>query len=66
MSFNFFRAGSTLLMTRIRAMCVAAMIGGSAAVSAQTPTVPCDEVFIQNYEYDDGGAVYRAFTPLSG
>jgi hypothetical protein len=66
MSFNFFRAGSTLLMTRIRAMCVAAMIGGSAAVSAQTPTVPCDEVFIQDYEYDDGGAVYRAFTPCPG
>lgn len=53
-------------MTKACAMSLAVLTGACAAVGAQTPAVPCNEVFIQDYEYDDGGAVFRTLTPCPG
>ncbi|MEO8017479.1 MAG: hypothetical protein ABI769_06680 [Pseudomonadota bacterium] len=40
--------------------------GLCGAASAQTPAAPCAEVFVQDYEYDDGGRVFREITPCAG
>lgn len=46
--------------------CATFLLGFCAAIGAQTPAVPCPEVFIQDYEYDDGGMVFRELTPCPG
>jgi hypothetical protein len=53
-------------MIKARASSVSVLIGACATAGAQMPAVPCSEVFIQDYEYDDGGAVFRTFTPCPG
>jgi hypothetical protein len=50
----------------IRAAGAAFLLGAWGAVGAPGPTAACAEAFIQDYEYDDGGMVFRGLTPCAG
>jgi hypothetical protein len=54
-------------MNKLGSVSAAVLIAFSATLAAQTPPASdCAEVFVQDYEYDDGGAVFRNMTPCPG